>query len=182
MHQLMATAFQCDATRVITFMMANSGSGRKYDFLGVSGGHHDISHHQSNPENFEKLKVIDRWEMQRFAHLLGLLEQMKESDGTSVLDSTAVFFSSEISDGDRHNHDNLPVLLAGGLRGAINTRAAREVYRCPSAREFVHHSVPTVRRADHHVRRQRNRAAPGRDRLMAAADYQPSATSTANSP
>jgi hypothetical protein len=121
MHQLMATAFQCDATRVITFMMANSGSGRSHDFLGVSGGHHDISHHQSNPENFEKLKVIDRWEMQRFAHLLGLLEGMKEADGTSILDNSAVFLSSEISDGDRHNHDNLPVLLAGRLRGTINS-------------------------------------------------------------
>jgi hypothetical protein len=121
MHQLMAFAFQCDSTRVISFMMADSGSGRNYSFIGAEGGHHDISHHQSQPANFEKLKIIDHWEMQRFAHLLGLLEGIDDAEGVSVLDNTVVFLSSEISDGDRHNHDNLPVLLAGGLGGTLST-------------------------------------------------------------
>jgi hypothetical protein len=121
MTQLMVLAFQCDATRVISFMMANAGSNRSYEFLGVSGGHHEISHHQDLQENFDKLVVIDTWEVEMFTRLLTQLDAVQDIDGNTLLDNSLVFFSSEISDGNAHNHDDMPILLAGRGGGAIQS-------------------------------------------------------------
>ncbi|HEY0138500.1 MAG TPA: DUF1552 domain-containing protein [Nannocystis sp.] len=118
MTELMVLAFQCDQTRVITFMLENAGSGRDYAFIGAPGGHHEISHHQSLQTNYDKLEIIDQWEVAQFAKLLQKLKDSPDGDGT-LLDNCAVYLSSEISDGNQHNHDNMPVLLAGGLGGAI---------------------------------------------------------------
>lgn len=120
MCDLMALAFQCDVTRIITFMLGNAGSGRNYDFIGVSGGHHQISHHQSDPANFDKLTQIDTWEVEQLVYLLGKLDAVSEGTST-LLDNTALFFSSEIEDGNSHAHVNLPVILAGSAGGAIPT-------------------------------------------------------------
>lgn len=122
MADLMVAAFQCDLTRVMTFMLSNAGSGRNYQNepgVNVSGNHHQISHHESKAENFEKLTKIGTWEVQQFAYLLEGLKGAEDVDGNSVLDNSLVYFSSEISDGNRHNHDNLPVILAGGGGGAL---------------------------------------------------------------
>lgn len=119
MTQLMTLAFQCDTTRVISFMLANAGSNRSYEFLGVQGGHHEISHHQDLQENFDKLTIIDKWEVQQFTNLIAALDAVEEADGSTLLDNSLVFFSSEISDGNAHNHDDMPVLLAGSGGGAI---------------------------------------------------------------
>jgi hypothetical protein len=121
MSELTAIALQCDLTRVMTFMMANAGSNRSYPNLGIGDGHHGLSHHDSNAENFRKLTEIGRWEVERLAHFLGRMEAIELGDGSRLLDRVAVFFSSEISDGNRHNHDDLPVLLAGGAAGAWET-------------------------------------------------------------
>jgi hypothetical protein len=118
MTELMVLAFQCDMTRVITFMLENAGSYRDYAFIGAPGAHHEISHHQNLPENFAKLETIDRWEMVQFAKLLQKLKNSPEGDGT-LLDNCVVYLSAEISDGNAHNHDNLPVLLAGKAGGAL---------------------------------------------------------------
>lgn len=118
MTELMVLAFQCDMTRVITFMLENAGSYRDYAFIGAPGAHHEISHHMDLPENFAKLEIIDRWELQQFAKLLQKLKSSPEGDGT-LLDNCVLFLSSEISDGNWHNHDNLPVLLAGRAGGQI---------------------------------------------------------------
>lgn len=112
-HELMALAFQCDHTRVITFMLGNAGSGRNYAFLGADGGHHELSHHQRDARKLAALQTIGAFEVRQFAALLGRLRTLTESDGSGLLDHCAVLFSSEISDGDAHNHTNLPVLLAG---------------------------------------------------------------------
>ncbi|MEJ7727970.1 MAG: DUF1552 domain-containing protein [Polyangiaceae bacterium] len=121
MHELMVLALQCDATRVITFMMANAGSNRSYDFIGVSGGHHEISHHQGAQSNFDKLTLIDIWEMQQFAALLEAMDAVEETDGRTLLENSAVFLSSEIEDGDSHSHFNMPILLAGTGGGLIKS-------------------------------------------------------------
>lgn len=121
MNRLMTLAFQCDATRVISFMLANAGSNRSYEFLGVSGGHHEISHHQDLQSNFDKLTTIDTWEVQQFANLLQMLDEVEDIDGKTLLDNSLLFFSSEISDGNRHNHNDMPILLAGSAGGAIQT-------------------------------------------------------------
>jgi hypothetical protein len=117
MSDLMVLAFQCDVTRVISFMLGNAGSGRNYDFIGASGGHHAISHHQSAPANYALLTTIGTWEIQQFAYLLAEMDKVQEEGGSTLLDNTAIFFSSEIEDGNAHRHTNLPVLLAGGAGG-----------------------------------------------------------------
>ena len=119
MNDLMVLAFQCDQTRIISFMNGNAGSGRSYGFLGVSGGHHEISHHQKLQENYDKLQIIDTWEVEMFADLLVKMAAVSEDDGSTLLDNSLVFFSSEIEDGNTHSHSNMPILLAGGAGGAV---------------------------------------------------------------
>lgn len=122
MSDLMVLAFQCDLTRVQSFMLANAGSGRQYDFLGITEGHHQISHHQSLQANYDMLRTINLWEVQQMAYLIEALKAAPDGvDGENLLQNTVVFFSSEISDGNRHNHDDMPVLLAGQCGGAFNT-------------------------------------------------------------
>jgi len=118
MTELMVLALQCDMTRVITFMLENAGSYRDYSFIGAPGSHHEISHHMDLPENFAKLEIIDRWEMVQFAKLVQRLKVAPDGEGT-LLDNCVVYLSAEISDGNAHNHDNLPVLLAGRAGGKL---------------------------------------------------------------
>ena len=120
MADLMTLAAQCDLSRVFTFMLGNAGSGRVYDFLGIGDGHHYLSHHQNDPVKRQALTVIDKWEVEQLAYLLGRLDSVVEGEGT-LLDHSAVFFSSEIEDGDSHAHFNLPVLTAGGAGGKLST-------------------------------------------------------------
>jgi hypothetical protein len=113
LNELIALAFQCDVTRVSTLMWGNMTSNRNYASIGAAGGHHDISHHGGNQGNIDKLKLIGKWEMDRLANLLGKLKSLPDIDGKTVLDNTLIFYSSDISDGDSHNHDDMPVVLAG---------------------------------------------------------------------
>ncbi len=111
-------ALQADVTRISTFMFANEASNRAYPFLNVPDGHHDLSHHGNDSRKQEKIKVINRFHVDQFAYLLGRLKSMKEGDGT-LLDHVMVVYGSGISDGDRHNHDDLPILLAGKGGGSL---------------------------------------------------------------
>ena len=115
---LQVKALECDLTRVVSFMMENGGSYRSFDFIGVTGAHHELSHHQSDPAKLEALSEIDTWEVEQFAYLLQQMQGVTEANGATLLDNSLVLLSSEISDGDRHNHDDLPVLLAGRGGGA----------------------------------------------------------------
>jgi len=114
---LIALAFQCNVTSVVSLMWGNMTSNRNYSFIGAPGGHHDISHHGDKAENIAKLKLIGKWELDQIAALLTKLKSLPDADGRTVLDNTTVFVSSDISDGDAHNHDDMPVLLAGGGAG-----------------------------------------------------------------
>jgi hypothetical protein len=116
-HDLMALAFQCDATRVISYMWGNSSNGRPHNFIGAPGGHHDISHHGGAADSLNKLRRIDYWWMRRFAELITRLKSLPDIDGRTVLDNTLVFMGTDVSDGDAHNHDDMPVLLAGHAAG-----------------------------------------------------------------
>jgi len=116
-HELMALAFQCDATRAISFMWGNSSNGRPHNFIGAPGGHHDISHHGGAADALNKLRRIDYWWMRRFSELITRLKALPDIDGRTVLDNTLVFVGTDVSDGDAHNHDDMPVILAGHAAG-----------------------------------------------------------------
>jgi hypothetical protein len=122
MMDLCVLSFECDQTRVISLMMSNAGSNRSYDFLNVSGAHHEISHHQDDPANFAKLEVINRWEVEQFAYVVGQLATRRDAQDRPLIDSTLAFFSSEIADGNSHAHRNLPVLLAGRAPNVVSGR------------------------------------------------------------
>lgn len=114
--EVMALAFECDLTRVITFMAASGATGKSRDY----GDYHLSITHRADGDWQNKFRKTVTWEVEKFAALVQRLSTKKEADGvTPIIDNSALFFSSEISDGNNHNHNNMPVLLAGGLGGAI---------------------------------------------------------------
>jgi hypothetical protein len=117
---LLVLAFQTDATRVCTFVFANEGSNRSYSFIGVPEGHHDLSHHGGDPKKRAKIRDINRFHVSQLAYLLTKLKAIREGDGT-LLDHCMIAYGSGNSDGNRHNHDDLPILLAGKGCGTIET-------------------------------------------------------------
>jgi len=119
MLDMMVLAFKTDSTRIASFLMAHDGSNRSFADIGVSDGHHNISHHQKNPANLEKLAKIDRFYMERLAYFLEKLNTTPDVDGKSLLHNSMIVYGGCISDGDRHNHDDLPVLVAGHAGGAF---------------------------------------------------------------
>jgi hypothetical protein len=124
MADLMVLAFQADLTRVTTLVLANEGSNRSYPFINVPEGHHDVSHHGRNADKQKKIREINRFHLEQFAYLLGKLKAVREGERT-LLDNSMIVYGSGISDGDRHNHDDLPVLLAG--RGAGTIQSGRHI-------------------------------------------------------
>ena len=120
MLDLMVLAFRTDSTRVSTFMFANDVSGKNFGSLvpGTDGSHHEFSHHQSKAEKYEPYSRINRWHTEQLAWFLDRLAAIPEGDGT-LLDNSMIFCGSSISDGNSHQPDNLPVLLAGGGGGTI---------------------------------------------------------------
>jgi hypothetical protein len=120
MCDLLVVAFRGDLTRVATFVFANDGSNRSYRFIGVPEGHHDLSHHGGNKDKLAKLVQINRFHIGQLGYLLEKLKGVKEVGGT-LLDSCMVVYGSGIGDGNRHNHDELPILLAGKGGGTFKT-------------------------------------------------------------
>ncbi len=120
MGDMMILAFQADLTRVATFMFANDGSNRSYAQIGVPEGHHDVSHHGHQEDKLAKKLKIDRYHVEQLAYILNKMRGIKEGDGT-LLDHTMLVYGAGISDGDRHNHDDLPLLLAGGRKAGVQT-------------------------------------------------------------
>jgi hypothetical protein len=124
MFDLLALAFQTDSTRVSTFMVAHDGSNRSYPFIGVSDGHHDLSHHGGNAEKKKKIASINQFHIRQFAYFLEKLKSIREGDGT-LLDQCMIVYGSGIADGNAHTHHDLPVLLAG--RGGGSLKPGRHV-------------------------------------------------------
>ncbi len=119
MLDLIVLAFQTDSTRVCSFMFANDVSGRNFSFLdGVSGGHHELSHHENSDEKIAQYQKINQWHVSQFARMIAKLKSIKEGEGT-LLDNSMIMFGSSFSDGNKHDPDNLPILLAGRGGGSI---------------------------------------------------------------
>jgi hypothetical protein len=118
MFDLQVMAYRADLTRVITFMLAHAGSNRAYPGIGISDGHHSLTHHQQIPEKIEKVAQIDAMFVRMFAYYLESLKSTPDGDGT-LLDHVAIVYGSGTGDGNAHTHHDLPTLLAGAAAGQI---------------------------------------------------------------
>jgi uncharacterized protein DUF1552 len=116
MFDLQLVAFQTDTTRVVTMMMGREGSVRTYPEIGVPDPHHPLTHHRGNPEWIEKVTKINTLHMELFAGFVKKLQETPDGDGT-LFDHSIVVYGSGLSDGNRHTHNDLPVLVTGGGAG-----------------------------------------------------------------
>ena len=111
-------AFQTDMTRVISLMMAREGSNRSYRSIGISDGHHNLTHHQKDPEKIAKVTKINELQVKMFAYLLEKLKATPDGDG-NLLDHSMILYGSSICDGNLHTHHDLPIVVAGGGAGHV---------------------------------------------------------------
>lgn len=125
MFDMMHIAFQTDLTRVSTFMLGREGSDRTYREIGIPDPHHPLTHHRGNPEWIEKITRINIHHVEQFAYFLDKLKSTPDGDGT-LLDHTLVVYGSGLSDGNKHDHADLPLLVAGGRMGRGHLRYPKE--------------------------------------------------------
>ena len=118
MYDIMLLAFQTDATRVATFMVHNAGSNISYPQVNVKGGHHQLSHHGNDESKMERIARIDKFLVTQFAYFLEQLKKTNEGEG-NLLDNSMILYGSAISDANRHNHHDLPVIVAGHGGGTL---------------------------------------------------------------
>lgn len=117
--ELMLLAFQTDSTRIATFLLAHDGSNRPFPELGVHSGHHELSHHRGMQDHLDQIARIDRFYAEQFSWFLKRLKETREGDG-SLLDHSMIVYGGGIADGNQHNHDDLPLILAGRGNGSLN--------------------------------------------------------------
>jgi hypothetical protein len=121
MLDIMVLAFWTDSTRISTFMFANAVSNKNFSFIeGVSGPHHQISHHEKDPGKLEEFKRINIWHLQQFAYVLDKMKNIREGEST-LLDNSMLLFGAGMRDGNEHNPHNLPIVLAGRGGGSVAT-------------------------------------------------------------
>ena len=124
MFDLQRLAMQGDITRVITFQLARETSNRSYPEIGVSEGHHPLTHHGNDPEKIAKVAKINQFHVSLFADFLESLQATPEADG-SLLDHVLYLYGSGMGNPNVHDHVNLPILVAGGAAG--NMRGGRHI-------------------------------------------------------
>ena len=105
-------------------MLANEGSNKSYPSINVPEGHHELSHHGNDAKKKEKIRDINRFHTTQLAYLLSKLKSIPEADGT-LLDHCLIAYGSANSDGNAHNHEDLPILLAG--RGCGTVKPGRHI-------------------------------------------------------
>lgn len=120
MFDLQVLAWQGDLTRVMTLMIGREGSLRTYPEIGVPDSHHPLTHHRNNPAFIEKVTQINVYHAQLFTYFIEKLKQTPDGDG-SLLDHSMVVYGSGISDGNTHNHTNLPTVVFGRANGRLKT-------------------------------------------------------------
>jgi hypothetical protein len=119
MYDMMLLAFQTDSTRVATLLLAHDGSNRSFDHIGISEGHHDLTHHQNRKDWIDKVADIDLWYVKQFARFLDKLRETKDTDGNSLLFNSMIVYGSGNADANRHTHENLPLVIAGAGGGTM---------------------------------------------------------------
>jgi hypothetical protein len=115
---LQALAFQTDMTRVISLMMAREGSNRPYRTIGISDGHHNLTHHQNEEDKIARVTKINELHVKMFGYMLERLKATPDGEG-NLLDHSMILFGSSISDGNLHTHHDLPIVMAGGGAGQV---------------------------------------------------------------
>ena len=138
MFDMLLLTFQTDTTRIATFLLANEGSNRPFPDIGIAEGHHDLTHHFNNPEKIEKVAKIDLFYAQQFARFLKKMDEAKDVDGNSLLHNSMIIYGSGNSDGNRHTHVNLPLILAGSGGGILEPARYRQFGGKPLANLFLH--------------------------------------------
>ena len=133
---LMVLAWEVDATRICTMIVADEGSNQSFPEMGIKGGHHTISHHRGKKENIEALEKIDHFYVLRLAYFLNKLNDRKVN-GKSLLESSMVLYGSGISNGNSHRNDNLPIILAGHANGKLKPGYHREYKKKPMTNLFL---------------------------------------------
>jgi hypothetical protein len=128
MMDLQVIAYQTDMTRVITFMLGRAGSNRPFRSIGISDGHHTLSHHMNDPEKIEKVAKIDAHLIDTFSYYLKKLQATPDGDGT-LLDHTIIVYGSALSDANAHTHHDLPTAVIAGtglIKGGRHLRYPKE--------------------------------------------------------
>jgi hypothetical protein len=118
MYDLQVLAWQAEITRVSTFLMCKELSGATYPKSGVRDAFHTLSHHSNVKENIERFAVLNTYHVGLFAYFLDKLRTTADGDGT-LLDHSLVLYGSGMSDGNQHNHTDLPIVIAGGASGHL---------------------------------------------------------------
>jgi hypothetical protein len=137
MFDLMTLAFQTDSTRVATVLLALEQSPRAYPEIGIPEAHHGLTHHQGDKEKMEKVTQINCFHAKQFAYLLEKLRSTPDGDGT-LLDHSMITYGSGLSDGNAHDHANLPLVLAGRGGGSLQPgRYIRYPKETPMGNLFV---------------------------------------------
>ncbi|MFQ5982703.1 MAG: DUF1552 domain-containing protein, partial [Woeseiaceae bacterium] len=116
---MMYLAYQTNMTRVIAFMLGHEGTNRNYTELGANDGHHALSHHKGDRTAIEHLKEIELYQSELLAYFFNKMRAAKEIDGTSLLDNSVFVIGSGLSDANNHVHNDVPMLLMGGVQGRI---------------------------------------------------------------
>ena len=137
MYQMLALAFETDSTRVASLLLAHDGSNRSFPEIEISEGHHSLSHHRDTPDLIEKVALIDRFYADRFAEFLTLLESKQDADGKSILHNSMIVYGCGNSDGNRHTHADLPVVLAGNGGGALTAGRYLETTATPMCNLYL---------------------------------------------
>ena len=117
MFDLMTLAFQSDATRIITFMMAIEQSNRAYHEIGIADSHPGLTHYGGDKEKIEKCIRINRYQVEQFAYFIGKLKATQDGDAT-LFDRAMVTYGGGL--GKDHDHHNLPLVLTGRGDGLFN--------------------------------------------------------------
>jgi hypothetical protein len=125
MIDVLVLAYQMDITRISSILVARDGSERQFPDIGVKEGHHGLSHHSGDQKKIEAIQKIDAFHMEQLAYFIEKLGSVKEAGGKTLLDNTALLCGAGISDGNKHNHEDLPLILAGG--GAGNLTPGRNI-------------------------------------------------------
>lgn len=112
MTDMLTVALQADMTRIFSFLVTREGTSRSYREIGIADGHHPLTHHRNDPSLMEKVTQINTYHVKQFAGWVEKLKSIREGDA-SLLDNSMIVYGAGLCDGNRHNHEDLPTILAG---------------------------------------------------------------------